>query len=172
MTSKKFAAFGAAAILLAGCASVTRGTSEQVVFDSEPSGAEMRSVIDYPCGGPCPVRDNKIGSEAAYVEENVRTEPIPGPTCVTPCTLAVPRNQDLVVTFTKPGYHPKTVKLGRELAPGGAAGVAGNVLVGGAVGLVTDGVTGAAMDHKPNPLKVVLEPVKSASPEKPPRKRG
>lgn len=172
MTSIKFAAFGAAAILLAGCASVTRGTSEQVVFDSEPSGAEMRSVIDYPCGGPCPVRDDKVGSEAAYLEENIRTEPVPGPTCVTPCTLAVPRNQDLIVTFTKPGYHPKTVKLGRELAPGGAAGVAGNVLVGGAVGLVTDGVTGAAMDHKPNPLKVVLEPVKSASPEKPPRKRG
>jgi hypothetical protein len=167
------AVLAAAMLVLAGCASVTRGTSEQVVFDSEPSGAEMRSVVDYPCGGPCPVRDDKVGSDSAYLEENIRTEPIPGPTCVTPCTLTVPRNQDLVVTFTKPGYHPKTARLGRELAPAGAAGLAGNVLVGGVVGVVTDGVTGATTDHKPNPLKVVLDPVKPAAPERPaPRKRG
>lgn len=100
-----------AALLLCGCASVTRGTSEPVVFESEPSGAEMHSVVDYPCGGPCPVRDDKVGSATAY-EENPQTEPIPGPACVTPCTVQVARNQDLVVTFTKAGYKPKTVKLG------------------------------------------------------------
>jgi hypothetical protein len=155
--------------LLAGCASITRGTTEPVVFDSEPPGAEMRSIADYPCGGPCPVRDDRPGSEAAYLEECVRTEPIPGPACVTPCTVQVARNLDLVVTFTKAGYHPKTVKLGREVVPGGGVGFAGNIIAGGAVGMVTDSVTGAATDHKPNPLKVELVPIERPAQARPRR---
>ncbi len=145
-------------LMLSGCASVTRGTSEPVVFDSEPSGAEMRSVVDYPCGGPCPVRDDQLGSAAAYVEDP-RTEPIPGPACTTPCTVQVARNESLVVTFSKPGYKPQTVKLGREISGGGGVGFAGNLIVGGAVGIVTDSITGAATDHRPNPLKVKLVPI-------------
>ena len=166
MTTKLLAALGAVALLLCGCASVTRGTSEPVVFESEPSGAEMHSVLDYPCGGPCPVRDGKVGSAAAY-EENPQTAPIPGPACVTPCTVQVARNQDLVVTFTKAGYKPKTVKLGREVSGNGGLGFAGNIIAGGAVGMVTDGITGAATDHKPNPLRVELEPIASTAPAKP-----
>ena len=144
--------------MLAGCASVTRGTSEAVIFDSEPPGAEMRSVVDYPCGGPCPVRDDRPGNASAYVE-NPRTDPIPGPACTTPCTVQVPRSDALVDTFTKAGYHPQTVKLGREVSGGGGVGFAGNIIAGGVVGMATDGITGAATDHKPNPLKVTLVPI-------------
>ena len=156
----RFAAVGACALALAGCASVARGTSEAVQFDSEPSGAEMRSVIDYPCGGPCSARDDRPQAAAPYIE-NERTPTIAGPACITPCTAQVARNQELIVTFTKTGYESQTVKLHTKLSGGGAAGVAGNALIGGGIGLVVDTGTGAALDHQPNPLKVILQPVAS-----------
>lgn len=148
---------------VAACASVTRGTIEQVTFDSEPAGAEMRSIIYYECGGPCPQRDERPETGAAYFGEDMKTPPVPGPACITPCSAQVARNQDLIVTFTKPGYEPQTVRLTTKLAGGGAVGVAGNAILGGAVGLVVDTGTGAAMDHYPNPLKVLLVPIKTAA---------
>lgn len=144
--------------LLAGCASVTRGTNEQVQFDSEPAGAEMRSIIDYPCGGPCALRDDRPETGSAYMD-GVRTPEIMGPACVTPCSIQVARNQDLIVTFAKAGYQPQTVKLGRQTSGGGTVGMAGNILLGGVVGLAVDAGNGAAFDHVPNPLKVVLRPL-------------
>ncbi len=162
MRANGVAALCAAGLILAGCASVTRGTSEPVVFDSEPAGAEMRSVVDYPCGGPCAVRDDKVGNAAAYIPEGTRTEPIPGPACITPCTVQVARNEGLVVTFSKAGYQPQTVKLDRVISGSGGVGFAGNVIIGGGIGMVTDGITGAATDHKPNPLKVTLVPLAGA----------
>src|SRR5689334_16405434 len=119
----------AAAATLCGCASVTRGTIEQVTFDSEPSGAEMRSIIYYECGGPCPQRDERPEAGAPY--SNERTPEVPGPACITPCSAAVARNQELIVTFTKVGYEPQTVRLTTKLAGGGAVGVAGNIILGG-----------------------------------------
>lgn len=53
-----------------------------------------------------------------------------------------------------------------ELVGNGAAGLAGNVLIGGVIGMGTDVATGATQDHKPNPVHAVLELVKKA-PEKP-----
>lgn len=153
---------GGCALTLSACASITRGTSEAVVFDSEPSGAEMRSIVDYPCGGPCPARDQSLGSNAPYVEK-VQTPVVHGPACVTPCTIEVARNQELVVTFTKPGYEPQTVKLGRAVSGKGGIATAGNIIAGGAVGLVADAATGASTDHTPNPLKVVLVPIREAT---------
>jgi hypothetical protein len=41
---------------------------------------------------------------------------------------------------------------------------AGNVLVGGLVGMGVDACTGAAQDHKPNPVSVTLQPLAPASP--------
>jgi hypothetical protein len=155
----------AAALAVAGCATVTRGTTEAVVFDSEPPGAEMRSLVFNPCSEPNSCID------VNQPNATINREHSPGPACTTPCTLNVPRSQELIVTFSKPGYAPQTVKLGRKVAATGAAGVAGNVVIGGVAGLVTDTATGAGMDHDPNPLKVVLKPV-AAPPAAPPRSRS
>ena len=43
------------------------------------------------------------------------------------------------------------------MATAGGAGLAGNVLLGGVIGLGVDAATGAAFDLVPNPLKVTLE---------------
>src|SRR5207253_1980159 len=59
----------------------------------------------------------------------------------------------------KPGYKPAQVTVTHKVAGAGAAGVAGNVLVGGLIGIGVDTYTGAAMDLVPNPVQLSLEPV-------------
>src|SRR5262245_55022141 len=118
--------------LCGGCATVTRGTTDNVGFDSQPSQAEVRT-------------SNGLG-------------------CVTPCSLVVKRNEEFIATFTKPGYRSQQVEVKTQLAGAGAAGLAGNILIGGVVGIGVDAVTGAANEHTPNPVSVVLEPLSKAAP--------
>lgn len=154
-------ACAAALSLLSGCASIIRGTIEQVQFDSDPAGATMRSIVSYECGGPCAVRDERPESQTSYVGINDRTPDVPGPACITPCAAQVARNQELIVTFSKEGYETQTLKLSNHLAGGGVAGAAGNILLGGAIGAAVDVGDGAVMDHYPNPLRAILTPLKA-----------
>src|SRR4051794_26226585 len=55
--------------------------------------------------------------------------------CVTPCVLTVPRKTEFTVTIAKPGYEPQTVPVLTRMGGAGAAGLAGNVLAGGAIGI-------------------------------------
>jgi len=128
------------AALSGGCATVTRGTTNTIGFDSQPSQAEVRT-------------SNGLG-------------------CVTPCSLTVKRNEEFIATFSKPGYQPQQVEVKTQVAGAGAVGVAGNVLIGGLVGIGVDAVTGAANEHTPNPVSVVLEPLKGAPPVKRPPPQG
>lgn len=118
-----------------GCASVTRGTTENISISSTPAGATAEvSGLDNPT------------------------------TCVTPCVVVAKRSADITVTVTKEGYEPQVVPLTKEIPGAGAAGFAGNLLVG-------DAATGAAQDHKPNPVIVTLQPVAPpARRPKPPRR--
>lgn len=127
-------------VTLAGCASVTRGTTENIAISSTPSGAEaVVSGLEVPT------------------------------TCLTPCAIVAKRNADITVTFQKEGYEPQTVQLAKEIPGSGAAGFAGNLLLGGLVGMGVDAATGAATDHKPNPVIVTLQP--SPPPPVAPRKK-
>ena len=125
-----------------GCASVTRGTTENISIASTPSGAEaVVSGLEVPT------------------------------TCTTPCAIVAKRNADVSIAFKKEGYEPQIVQLTTEIPGSGAAGFAGNILAGGLIGMGVDAVTGAATDHKPNPVIVTLQPVAPrARPAPPPRK--
>ena len=113
-----------------GCASVTRGTTENISISSTPAGATAEITgLDIPTA------------------------------CVTPCVVQAKRSADITVTVNKEGYEPQIIPLTKEVPPTGAAGFAGNVLLGGLVGMGVDAVTGAALDHKPNPVIVTLQPV-------------
>jgi hypothetical protein len=113
-----------------GCASVTRGTTENISISSTPAGATAEITgLDIPTS------------------------------CVTPCVVQAKRNADITVTVNKEGYEPQIIPLTKEIPGSGAAGFAGNVLLGGLVGMGVDAATGAAMDHKPNPVIVTLQPV-------------
>jgi hypothetical protein len=132
-------------IALGGCASVTRGTTESISIASTPSGA----VTDV------------AGLEVPT-------------TCVTPCVVQAKRNADIVVTVSKEGFEPQVIPLTKDISGSGGAGFAGNLLLGGIVGMGVDAATGAAMDHKPNPVIVTLQPIPVAPPpvrRVPPRPR-
>lgn len=58
----------------------------------------------------------------------------------------------------KDGYEPQIVPLSKDIQTAGAAGFAGNILLGGIIGMGVDAATGAATDHKPNPVIVTLQP--------------
>lgn len=78
-----------------------------------------------------------------------------GLSCETPCSLKVKRRSDFVVTITKSGYET----VNASVDGGGAAGMAGNVILGGLIGAGVDAGTGAMHSHKPNPLVVTLTPL-------------
>ena len=127
----------ALAAMLGGCATVTRGTGDQVQVNSDPQGAAVRSSL--------------------------------GMQCITPCTLNVGRKDEFSVTIEKAGYEPQTVFVGTRVAGSGVAGFAGNVLLGGVIGMGVDAATGATLEHFPNPVAVVLIPT---APQHPQRGRG
>ncbi len=134
----------ALAATLGGCASVTRGTTENISIATTPSGAEATiSGLDVPT------------------------------TCLTPCAIVAKRSADISITLAKPGYQTEVVTLTKEIPATGAAGFAGNILAGGLIGMGVDAATGAAQDHKPNPVVMTLKPVapEPAAPARPPRKK-
>jgi hypothetical protein len=117
---------------------VTRGTTENISISSTPAGATAEITgLEIPTS------------------------------CVTPCVVQAKRNADITVTVNKEGYAPQIIPLTKEIPGAGAAGFAGNVLLGGLVGMGVDAATGAALDHKPNPVIVTLQP--AAPPPRRPR---
>jgi hypothetical protein len=79
-----------------------------------------------------------------------------GMNCMTPCVLEMPRKDGFIATFKLAGYEPQVVNISTVVQGAGAAGVVGNAIVGGIVGVGVDVVTGAANDHSPNPVSVTL----------------
>lgn len=121
---------GVAAVLIAvslsgGCATITRGTTEVLVVETEPPGADVRISPD-------------------------------GERCSTPCGVTLKRKGDYIVHIERDGFEPLAVNVHPEVAGAGAAGMAGNVLVGGLIGAGVDAVTGATKRLSPNPIRVNL----------------
>jgi hypothetical protein len=110
---------------LSACATVTRGTTNQIQIMSEPAGAAVVTSLNH--------------------------------TCTTPCTLTVGRKDEFAVKFNLAGYKEQIVEIKTRVAGAGAAGFVGNVIVGGVIGMGADAVTGATLEHFPNPLEVKLE---------------
>jgi len=125
----------ACALAVSGCATITRGTSNQVQLRSNPEDARASTSL--------------------------------GQSCQTPCTITVGRKDEFAVKFEKEGYEPQTVEVKTQLAGTGAAGFAGNVLIGGVVGMGADVVTGATLEHIPNPVQADLVPIRKSEPSTP-----
>lgn len=111
------------------CSTVTRGTTEDFIVESEPTGANVELSI--------------------------------GEKCETPCSLELKRRNQFDVKVSKSGYKDFSTKVTSEVASGGAAGLAGNILAGGVIGAMVDAGTGAALSLTPNPIKVILEKTSS-----------
>lgn len=113
-------------VLASGCATVTRGTTESFVVESDPAGATVTSSTGW--------------------------------TCTTPCSVKVKRRSDFTLNIEKDGYRPVTATVTSSVDGAGAAGMAGNVILGGLIGAGIDAGTGAMHSHKPNPLQISMEP--------------
>lgn len=81
-----------------------------------------------------------------------------GMQCVTPCSLEMPRKTRANVTFHRECFVEETASLENKIAGTGVAGMTGNVLLGGVIGIGIDAASGAALDIYPNPLNVNLTP--------------
>jgi uncharacterized protein YcfJ len=114
------------ALTVSGCATITRGSDDVLIVETDPSGAAVSTTNGFSCKS-------------------------------TPCSIKMPRRSDLVVTIEKPRCKTTQVQVTHKTADAGAAGIAGNVLVGGIIGLAVDAGTGASQDLTPNPVKVNLE---------------
>jgi hypothetical protein len=110
--------------VLGGCATVTRGTTSEVKFESTPSGAAVQTSLNHQC--------------------------------TTPCTIKINRKDEFSATFKLDGYEEQTIPVVVQMAGAGAAGLAGNVLIGGVIGIGVDAATGATLEHVPNPVVVTL----------------
>ena len=111
---------------LTSCATITQGTTEALIIESEPQGAQVQLSN--------------------------------GQSCIsTPCAIEVARKQSLSITVSKGGCRTKIVNVISTMSVAGGAGLAGNVIAGGVIGLGVDAVTGAAKHLQPNPVKVKLE---------------
>ncbi len=128
----------AVALSVGACGTVTRGTTADVTFNSEPAGAK----VQVSTGLVCPA---------------------------TPCTFQISRKQEFIAHFEMEGYEPQQIPVKTEVSGGGAAGFAGNIILGGVVGMVVDASTGSTMDHSPNPVFAKMVPVVKPQPAIPPK---
>lgn len=120
-----------ACLMAGGCATVTRGTTTEISFASEPPGAAMSTSHGY--------------------------------WCTTPCTLRMSRSDAFIATFTLPGHEAQSVPVESRVSGGGAAGLAGNLIIGGVVGGLVDASSGAMNDLVPNPVTVQLVPLSATA---------
>ena len=74
-----------------------------------------------------------------------------------PAVFILKRKGEYVVRIEKEGYQTVEVKILHETAGGGAAGIAGNVLISGLIGVAVDSSSGATQDLAPNPIEVNLQ---------------
>jgi hypothetical protein len=117
----------AAGVCLSGCATITRGTTQDFSVTSTPPGAAVKTSTGFECAA-------------------------------TPCTFKMPRKNPFTVEIKLEGYQTETVNVESKVAGSGAAGMAGNVLVGGLIGIGVDATSGATKDLVPNPVTVTLTP--------------
>ena len=114
-----------------GCTTITRGTKDTLVIETDPPGAEIE------------------------ISNGLRGK--------TPASFKMSRKEEVVVKITKEGYQPVEVNVNSQMVTAGGAGMAGNVLIGGVIGMGVDAATGATNDLKPNPIKVTLEKIGGVS---------
>ena len=127
------AILAAAPLVLAGCASIIKGESQEIAINSMPSGADVRIVDE---GG---------------------TEVFAG---VTPVKAQLKKKKsyfhgrDYTIELSHAGHAPREIKLKRSVS---AWYIAGNIVFGGLIGwLIVDPLTGAMWTYDPEEIDETL----------------
>lgn len=126
---KTIATIITAAALLQGCATITRGTTQEFSVTSSPSSADVKLST--------------------------------GLTCETPCNLNLKRNQGFGGTISKKNFKPVEFTVQSKMSGQGGAALAGNLIIGGIIGVGVDAASGATLDLNPNKVHGNLASTKS-----------
>ena len=122
------------ALLAVNCGTIVHQTSQKIPVTSDPPGA----TVTVACGDV----DND-------------------PKASTPTVVRVHRKPDFCqVSLTKEGYERTDVQLGKTMS----GLYLGNILIGGIIGFIVDGVNGAMWNRKPGTVDVTLKPAAAATP--------
>ena len=116
---------------ISSCATITSGTDQgiRIVTEKDVTGAS------------CTLVDSK--GNRSFIPH-------------TPGTTYMTRgNAPLIITCTKPGYKPTTLKLDEKIA----GATMGNVILGGGIGIIFDASSGAAQRY-PDEVVIWMEPEK------------
>lgn len=117
---KVMTALLAIGLLSSGCASIVKGTDQNIAINTDPNDAT------------CTVKRN--GATISVIEE-------------TPHILLVPKSRnDLAIACKKQGYEPSLTVVNSE----GEVMTAGNLIFGGLIGLGVDAATGAINKYPEN----------------------
>lgn len=135
-----------------GCASVTRGTTDVLEVSTEPPGATV-----YVTRTDKDLTDKEMENNTVTDDIDMDDPETYRLTAKSPAAFKLSRKGKYFVEIEKEGYLPVEVNVTHKTSGQGGAGMAGNVLVGGAIGVVVDASTGATQDLTPNPIEVNLE---------------
>lgn len=131
--------FALSAAFLSGCASIVKGSSQDIAIATKPEGARFS------------IKDNRHGNT---VREGV-----------TPGSVSLEKGSgyfkgaDYTVTLTKEGYAPQTIDV-KSSASGWYIG--GNLIIGGLIGwVIVDPLTGAMWKLTPEGIETSLEPARA-----------
>ena len=90
--------------------------------------------------------------------EDAQVQVSSGQSCVsTPCAIELPKKEAVTVKISKDGCTSREVNVLSTASTSGGAALAGNILVGGIIGLGVDAASGASRELTPNPVQVTLD---------------
>ena len=123
------------ALFAVNCGTIVHQTTQQITVKSDPPGAN----VIVACG---------------------EVEGENDPKATTPTRVIVHRKPDFCqISLTKEGYERTDVSLGRAMS----GLYLGNILIGGIIGFIVDGVNGAMWNRTPAVLDVKLKPAVTAN---------
>lgn len=145
------------AMAFVGCASVTRGTNDSLGVRTNPPGARVEVLRTNRTLTDAEIKNNMSAGEAKAILGKKDAEFYGPLISTTPASFKLKRKGKYSLLITKPGYEPVVVDVDYKIAGGGAAGMAGDVLVGGLIGVAVDAGTGATLSLTPNSIDIKLK---------------
>jgi len=152
---------------LQGCATVTRGTTEALVVNTDPPGANVTvmKMDKHEYKIPEPEEPKDVGEEEqeVYGQYIYTVDPefkkLEG---ATPTSFELARKGQYKVIVEKDGYEAARVMVHAQVADTGSAGLAGNLcfLYGACIGAGIDAASGAMNKLVPNPIDIKLVALK------------
>ena len=144
-------------ILVSSCASITRGSTEALEVKTNPPGADIYVTRTNSALTKAEIEKNMTASEASEILATQKGSfygPLKGKS---PAVFTLKREGEFKIVIIKEGYETVELKVTHESSGAGSVGLAGNIILGGAIGMIIDSNTGATQNLVPNPVEVNLE---------------